>query len=304
MKDSEMSTTTLPHSPPLALNHTVTWSTLFILMWSSGYVAGKVGLPYAGPLTLIFIRFAIAASVLLAIALLTKAPWPKDFKAIRNLAIVGFFIQAMQFSGLYFGLSHGVSAGISALIVGLMPVLTAAGAAAFLGETVTRKQMAGLGLGIIGVATVVAHKISLDKGSAMGYAAVATALIGITIGTLFQKKHCVGMDLRTGGVIQLTTATLVVGPMAWFSEHFAVQWSLELIGASVWLSLVNSIGAISVLFIMMRRGQASKVASLFYLVPGVTALMGYVVLHETLNAAQILGFAISASGVYLTTRSK
>jgi len=288
----------------LALPSTLAWPALFILLWSSGYVAGKIGLPYAGPLTLIFIRFGVAALVLLVIALLTRAPWPSSWKAVQHLMVVGLFIQALQFSGLYFGLSHGVSAGISALIVGLMPVLTAAGAAAFLNERIGTRQVLGLALGVIGVAIAVSHKVSLAGGQWLGYLAVGLALIGITVGTLYQKKFCVGMDLRTGGFIQLSTATVIVGPLAWFSEQLQVTWTWELVGASLWLSLVNSIGAISVLFIMMRRGQATKVASLFYLVPGVTALMGFLVLQETLTATQALGFLISASGVYLSTRSK
>lgn len=299
-----MKVAALNHPNALALPSALSWPALFILLWSSGYVAGKIGLPYAGPLTLIFMRFGVAAAVLLVIALLTRAPWPGNWKAVRHLMVVGLFIQALQFSGLYFGLSHGVSAGISALIVGLMPVLTAAGAAAFLDERIGARQVFGLVLGVIGVAIAVSQKVSLAGGQWLGYLAVGLALIGITVGTLYQKKFCVGMDLRTGGFIQLSTATLIVGPLAWFSERLQVIWSWELVGASLWLSLVNSIGAISVLFIMMRRGQASKVASLFYLVPGVTALMGFLVLQETLTATQVLGFLISASGVYLTTRGK
>lgn len=292
------------NAPPLSLGGALSWPTLFILLWSSGYVAGKIGLPYAGPLTLIFMRFSVAALVLLLVAWLTRAPWPRDWASVGRLAVVGLLIQALQFSGLYFGLSHGVSAGISALIVGLMPVLTAAGAAVFLDERISRQQIGGLMLGIVGVGIVVAHKVSLGKAPWIGYLAVGAALLGITTGTLVQKKYCVGMDLRTGGFIQLSTATLVVGPAAWLTEQLQVTWTWELVGASLWLSLVNSIGAISLLFILMRRGQASKVASLFYLVPGATALMGYLALHETLNAMQALGFLVSAGGVYLTTRAK
>ncbi len=290
-------------APAIGQDTPLSWPALFILLWSSGYVAGKIGLPYAGPLTLIFTRFSVAALVLLAVALLTRAPWPKDWASVGWLALVGLLIQALQFSGLYVGLSLGVSAGISALIVGLMPVLSAAGAAVFLNERISRRQVGGLVLGIVGVGIVVGHKTSLGTASWIGHLAVGASLLGITAGTLVQKKHCVGMDLRTGGFIQLGTATLVVGPAAWLTERLQLTWTWELVGASLWLSLVNSIGAISVLYMMMRRGQASRVASLFYLVPGVTALMGYLVLHETLNALQALGFIVSAGGVYLTTRT-
>lgn len=282
--------------------HPLLWPILFIFMWSSGYVAGKVGLPYAGPFTLIFIRFSTAAVILLGFAWLTKAPWPKTRKEFFHIAVVGVLIQALQFSGLYYGLSLGVSAGVSAVIVGMMPVFTAIGAYQFLGEKITKRQVVGLVVGLIGVGIVVSHKVSFNSSTLLGYLSVGGALIGITAGTLYQKKHCTGMDLRTGGFIQLTTASLIVGVLAFSFESFHVQWTNALVASSLWLSLVNSIGAISVLFLMVRKGQASRVASLFYLIPSVTALMGYFVLGETLSGTQIFGFLVSASGVYLTTR--
>jgi drug/metabolite transporter (DMT)-like permease len=278
------------------------WPGVFILLWSSGYVAGKVGLPYAGPFTLIFLRFSVAAAILLGVALMMRAPWPSTPRQWMHIAVVGVLIQALQFSGLYSGLSMGVSAGVSALIVGLMPIFTAVGAVAFLGERVNRRQVGGLCLGLVGVALAVAHKVRLDVGSTEGYLAVGLALVGITAGTLYQKKFCANMDLRTGGCIQLSVAALIVGVIGYATEGLAVQWTPALVGSSLWLSLVNSIGAISVLFLMVRRGEASRVASLFYLIPAVTAAMGYFVLGETLAPVQVLGFLVSASGVYLTTR--
>jgi drug/metabolite transporter (DMT)-like permease len=282
--------------------HPMFWPGLFILMWSSGYVAGKLALPYAGPFTLLFLRFSVAAAVLLLVALLTKASWPKSAAAWGHLAVVGLLIQALQFSGLYYGLSRGVSAGVSALIVGLMPAFTAIGAIWLLHEKITLSRVAGLALGLIGVLTVVSNKIGLEGGSMAAYGAVALALTGITLGTLYQKKFCSNMDLRSAGFVQLTVATVVALVLALAHEGLHVQWTPALIGSSLWLSLVNSIGAISVLFLLMRRGEASRVAGLFYLIPSVTALMGYAVLSEALTATQVLGFVLSAGGVYLTTR--
>ena len=288
-------------SRPAALPSLV-WPALFILMWSSGYVAGKLGLPYAGPFTLIFIRFTSAALVMLLVSWLTRAAWPSKPKEYLHLAVVGFFVQALQFSGLYFGLSHGVSAGVSALVVGMMPIFTAVGAVLFLSERVTAKQVAGLAVGLLGVVIVVSNKLSFERTDWVGYVAVLVALAGITIGTLYQKKFCVGIDLRTAGFVQLTVASVLAGLLANTLEGFAVEWTPMLVGASAWLSLVNSIGAVSVLFMMMRRGQASKIAGLFYLIPSVTAVMGFAVLGETLTAIQVVGFMVSAGGVYLTTR--
>ncbi len=275
---------------------------LFILMWSSGYVAGKIGLPHSGPFTLLSIRFASAALVLLLVALLTRAPWPGSVRAWGHLLVVGLLIQALHFSCLYLGLSLGVPAGVSALITGLMPVFTALGAVAFLGERVGAKQVAGLFIGLVGVSVVVSAKWVFDGGGPAGYLCMLAALGGITLGTLYQKKFCAGMDLRTGGCIQLGVASAVVGLLACLHETGPVHWSFELLASSLWLSLVNSIGAISLLFVMMRRGEASQVAGLFYLIPSATALMGFFCLGETLDALQVMGFVVSAGGVYLSTR--
>ena len=277
---------------------------LFILMWSSGYVVGKVGLPYAGPFTLLFLRFGVAALVLLIAAVLSHAPWPKDFKQFGHLIVVGLLIQALQFSGLYSGLKLGVTAGVSALIVGTMPIFTALGASVFLNERISAKQWIGLVAGLFGVALVVGNKVGAGSAGLAGYGAVVLALTGITLGTIYQKKYCVGMDLRTGGFVQLIVASLVALYLSVTYEGFAVQWTPALVFASSWLSIVNSIGAISLLFIMMRTGEASKVSSLFYLIPGVTALMGYAVLCEALSAMSIAGFLVTAVAVYVCTRAR
>jgi drug/metabolite transporter (DMT)-like permease len=275
---------------------------LFIIMWSSGYVAGKIGLPYAGPFTLILIRFSSAALILLAVAFATKAVWPKTLKEYMHLIIVGLLIQALQFGGLYSGLKFGVTAGVSALIVGTMPIFTALGAGWFLKEKVTVRQWGGLGIGLFGVGLVVSNKVGFGDVALGGYFAVVLALIGITAGTLYQKKFCVGMDLRTGGFVQLTVASIVMYFLAKNFEGFDVQWTAPLILSSAWLSIVNSIGAISLLYIMMRKGEASKVASLFYLIPSVTAIMGFLVLGEKLSDIALIGFLVTASGVYITTK--
>jgi drug/metabolite transporter (DMT)-like permease len=275
---------------------------LFIVMWSSGYVAGKIGLPYAGPFTLILIRFSSAALILLAVSIITKAPWPKNSRDYAHLVVVGLLIQALQFAGLYSGLKFGVTAGVSALIVGTMPVFTALGAGWFLKEKVTARQWVGLLIGLLGVGLVVSNKVQFGDTGWAGYGAVVFALIGITAGTLYQKKYCVGMDIRTGGFIQLTVASIVMFFLAQNFEGFEVQWTPTLILSSAWLSIVNSIGAISLLFIMMRKGEASKVASLFYLIPSVTAMMGFLVLGEKLSDVALLGFVVTASGVYISTK--
>ena len=275
---------------------------LFILMWSSGYVAGKIAIPYAGPFSLVFIRFSVAALILLGVALVMRATWPKSFVEFFHIAMVGVLIQAVQFSGLYSGINLGVSAGVSALIVGTMPVFTALGAGWLLREKVSSMQWIGLLMGLAGVVLVVSHKLGVGESDMTGYFAVVLALVGITAGTLYQKKFCGEMDLRTGGFIQLAVASAITLFFAIHYEGLEVNWTTEFILSSAWMSLVNSIGAISVLYILIRRGEASRVASLFYLIPSVTAIMAYLVLGEQLAPLAVLGFAATAMGVYLSNK--
>jgi len=277
---------------------------LFIAMWSSGYVVGKLAVPYAGPFTLLAIRFGLAAFVLLVVALAVRAPWPANRTQFGHLVVVGLLIQALQFSGLYPALKLGVSAGESALIVGTMPVFTALGAACVFGERLGGKQWLGMAGGVAGVVLVVWHKLGTGSAGAGAYAAAVVALAGVTLGTLYQKKFCAGMDLRTGGFVQLAVATLVALPLSLYLEGFDVRWTPAMVFASGWLAVVNSIGATSLLFLMMRKGEASKVASLFYLIPGVTALMAFAVLGETLTALALAGFLATAGAVYLCTRAR
>ena len=277
---------------------------LFIAMWSSGYVVGKLAVPYAGPFTLLTIRFGLASLVLLVVALAARAPWPASRRQFGHLVVVGLLIQALQFSGLYTALKLGVSAGESALIVGTMPVFTALGAVLVFGERLGLKQWLGMAGGVLGVVLVVWHKLGSESAGIGAYAAAVVALAGITLGTLYQKKFCAGMDLRTGGFVQLAVATLVALPLSLGLEGFSVQWTPTMVFASGWLATVNSIGATSLLFIMMRKGEASKVASLFYLIPGVTALMAFGVLGETLSAMTLAGFVATAGAVYVCTRAR
>ena len=276
---------------------------LFILMWSSGYVVGKLALPFAGAFTLLVLRFGLAALVLLLVAIVTRAPWPRQRAQYAHLVVVGLLVQALQFGGLYTGLKLGVSAGVSALIIGAMPLCTAFGAGAFLHERVGVRQWMGLIAGVAGVLLVALGKGVAWHTGAAGIGAVVLALTGITLGTLYQKKYCTGLDLRTGGYIQLAVATAVTLPLALGLEGWQVTWTPTLILASGWLSVVNSIGAVSLLFLMMRRGDASRVASLFYLIPGTTALKGFAILGERLGALSIAGFAVTAGAVYLCTRA-
>jgi drug/metabolite transporter (DMT)-like permease len=268
---------------------------LFILLWSSGYVAGKLALPHTGPLTLLTLRFGLAAVVLLAVAAATRAPWPHGARGWGHLAVVGLLMQVLHFSCIYFALRMGLSAGVAGLLIGLMPLATALGAHLWLAERLSGRQGLGLLGGLVGVALVIADK-PLD-GSWAAYGLAGVGLLGLVAGTLYQKRFCAHMDLRSGAGIQMAVSALAVAAVAGPTEHFAIDWNLELVGSWLWLGLVNSIGAFSLMFIMIRRGQAGQVASLFFLIPGVSALMGFVLLGERLDALALVGFALSAAAV-------
>lgn len=270
---------------------------LFILLWSSGYVAGKLALAHTGPLTLLTLRFGLAALVLISLALATGAPWPHRARAWGHLAVVGLLMQVLHFSCIYFALQWGLSAGVAGLMIGLMPLATAVGAHLWLAERLGARQALGLLGGLAGVALVVAEKPL--AGAWPAYAAAAVGLLGLVTGTLYQKRFCAHMDLRSGAGVQMAVSALAVAAVAGPSEGFAIDWQIDLVGAWLWLGLVNSIGAFSLMFIMIRRGQAGQVARLFFLIPGVSALMGFVLLGERLPPLALAGFGLSALAVCL-----
>jgi drug/metabolite transporter (DMT)-like permease len=248
------------------------------------------------------IRFVVAAAVMLLIALATKAPWQDKLADYAHLAVAGVLIQGVALGCAYLGLELGVSAGMSGLVNGLAPLLTAFGAVPFLGERVGSRQWLGLGVGLIGVVLVVVDQASLGGAGWAGYAATFGALAAFVCGTLYQKKFCSTMDLRTGSFIQLAAASAAVFLPALRLDGLQVEWNWTLILASSWLSLANSIGAFSLLYVLLRSGKASRVSALFYLVPPVTAIMAFFAFHETLSPAALAGFAVAAGGVYLGTR--
>jgi drug/metabolite transporter (DMT)-like permease len=272
---------------------------LFVLLWSTGFIGARLGLPHAGPLTFLALRYALAALLLVLVAQATRAPWPRSRTEIGHYAVAGLMVHGVYLGGVFLGISLGVEAGVAALIVGLQPLLTAAFAGMLLRERVTTRQWAGLALGFIGVALVLERKLGLGPGDAIGSLACVAALLGITLGTLYQKRFCASMDLRTGGVIQLVAAGLVTAPLAFALEGLHVDWTGEFVFALLWLVLVLSLGAVTLLYMLIRAGAAARVASLFFLVPPVTALMAWPLFGEKLGAVALVGMALTAVGVVL-----
>ncbi len=276
---------------------------LFVLLWASGFVVTKLGVEFAEPFTFLLYRFLAVTLLMLAIALVTSAPWPRSWRFAGHIAVVGLLLQAMYLGGVYKAIALGIPAGISALIVGVQPLVTAVAVGPLLGERVRGRQWLGLVLGFLGIGLVLWHKLSLDIGQLEGLAWNILGLIGITAATLYQKRYCSQMDWRSGGVIQYGTAAVVTFAMTLVvGETGVVVWSRDIIIAYAWLILVLSLGAVSLLGWLIRRGEASRVASMFYLVPPTAALGSWLLFGETLGPLALLGMAVTVLGVALVAR--
>ncbi|MDZ7747598.1 MAG: DMT family transporter [Halofilum sp. (in: g-proteobacteria)] len=276
----------------------------FVALWSTGFVGAKYGLPWAGPFDFLAIRFAVVAVLLLAVSLVWRAPWPADRRAWAHIAVAGLLLHGVYLGGVFAGIDAGVPAGITALIVGTQPVLTAFAVGPLLGERLRPHQWAGFALGFVGLVLVVGEQLALPAaGRAGGIAAIVLALLGITAGTLYQKRFCPALDLRSGAAIQYAAAALAMIPVALVFDDQPLQWTPEFVFALAWLSVVLSLGAISLLFLLIRRGAASRVASLFYLVPPTAAAYAWLLFGETLGPAALAGMATIVVGVALVNRS-
>lgn len=271
---------------------------LFVFLWSTGFVGAKFGLPYAEPLTFLLVRYLLLLALMTSFALLSRAPWPRDRRQIFHIGVSGLLVHAFYLGGVFVAIKHGLPAGVTALIVGMQPLLTACGAGALLGERVTPRQWFGLGLGFIGVALVVANKFGDAPLGAMLLPAIV-ALFAITAGTLYQKRYCPNFDLRTGSVILFLPAAALTALAAAATETMVVDWTPRFVFALLWLVLVLSFGAISLLNLLIRSGSAVNVASLFYLTPPTTAVIAWLVFDETLGGLALAGMVLAVGGVYL-----
>ena len=275
---------------------------LFVVLWSTGFIGGKLGLPYAEPLTFLSVRYALVLALMLPLVWLTRAPWPTDRRQVMHIGVSGLLVHGLYLGGVFSAIGAGLPAGIAALIVGMQPLLTALGAGWLLGERVVGRQWVGLALGFIGVAMVVASKGTdaafADHLGAMLIPALL-ALAGITAGTLYQKRYCPSFDLRTGSVIQFIPALVVTALTACATETMRIEWTGEFIFALLWLVVVLSLGAISLLNVLIRIGGAVNVASLFYLTPPTTAVMAWLLFDERLAALALAGMAVAVAGVWL-----
>ena len=245
---------------------------------------------------------AVVVSILLMIAAFTRAPWPGSPREALHIAVAGLLVHATYLSGVLYAIVYALPLGFVAMIAGLQPVVTAVFAHLLLGERLNARQWFGMLLGLVGVGLVIASKFNLGNVNVAGLLMAGIALVGITAGTLYQKRFCQHMDLRTGGVIQYSATAIVLGMLALAFESRQVAWTAQFIGALFWLAIVLSIGAIGLLYLMIRLGAASKVASLFFLTPSVTAVLAWILFGETMSILAIGGLAVTAMGVALVMR--
>jgi drug/metabolite transporter (DMT)-like permease len=270
---------------------------IFVILWASGFIGAKYGLPYAEPMTFLFARMAAVVVLIGSIVLITRPVWPSRAGMLHS-AVTGLFVHGCYLGGVFVALDQRLPAGLVALVVSLQPVLTSTLANRLLGERVAARQWAGLVLGIAGVYLVVHGRIA-GEATPLAWAAATVALLGMTAGTLYQKRFGGNIDWRTGFLFQYAAAAVLFGLGALAFETMVVRWTAELLFALAWLVFVLSFGAIWLLYFLIRRAASTRVVSLFYLTPPITALMAWVAFDERLAPLALLGMAICVAGVAL-----
>ncbi|WP_232666692.1 DMT family transporter [Pseudonocardia sp. TRM90224] len=284
-------------APPRPSRAAMVVPPVFVVLWSSAFIAGVIGVGAAPPLLLTFSRFAAAGILLALIALTTRAPWPRGVK-LAHIAVSGLLIQAVQFGAFYSALSTGLPAAVVALWQGLNPVVIALLAATFLHERIGPRQWLGFVLGAVGVILAVVDRVSF---SVAGMILCIIGLLGLSVGTVYQKRFAADLDVRSGTAVQFIVSAPVIGVLTLVLEtpHITDWGSFAL--ALGWIVLVNSVGTFVLLNLMLRKSSASKVGTLFFLTPAVTAILTWLTLGQTLQPLTIIGLAISGVGVLLAT---
>ena len=271
----------------------------FVAVWGSGFIASKIGLQHAPPFTFLALRFAFGLACLLLIVLSVRPRWPVSRTEWRHVIVAGLLMHAVHLGGSHYTQYLGMSAGITAVLLSVQPLFTALIAARWMGETPSARQWTGIGVGLLGVALVVWHKIDVREATLGSLIAVAISLIGVTAGTLYQRTFCPLVDLRAASTVQFAATLAVLAPLAWLVEGMPVIWSWSLAGAIVFLVIGASILGVNALHLLMRRGQAARVASLIYLTPVFAVALELALFGVVPSRLSALGIAITLLGVAL-----
>ncbi|MDR6519028.1 DMT family transporter [Variovorax atrisoli] len=275
---------------------------VFVLIWSTGFIVARYGMPYAPPLKFLAVRFALSLACFGAWVALARVEWPKQRAQWAHLAVTGVLMHAGYLGGVWAAVREGMGAGLVALLVGIQPVLTAVWLS-FTGGRITGRQWIGLGLGFAGLVLVVLRKLGQGgEVSVQTMALALMALLSITAGTLYQKRFVAPCDVRSASAVQMAAAVLVTLPFAAL-ETDSIHWNLYSGGAMAWSVLALSLGGSSLLYMLIQRGTATAVTSLLYLVPPCTAVMAWLLFSEPITLVTVLGIGLTAAGVSLVVRS-
>jgi drug/metabolite transporter (DMT)-like permease len=275
---------------------------VFVILWSSGYIVAKFTLEYAQPFTILLLRFLLVSAIFAAIAIATRAPWPRRRAEYFNIALVGVLLQTVYMGGIYGALNLGISAGVGSLVMALQPIITAAVVGPLFGERVRLLQWLGLILGFAGVAFVLADKVEFDFDGWAGIGFCFAALAGITVATLYQKRFGTGSDLRTGQAVQYLAAAIATAPIAFGIGIGEIDWSVPFLLGLAWILFPLSVGTYTLYLWLIRRNAATRVTSYLYLVPPVTALAAWPMFGETMGPMALAGMVLAVAGVALVVR--
>src|SRR5687767_8241156 len=277
---------------------------IFVLLWATGFLIAKLGVPYAQPMTILAMRFVLAAIMMATVAAVTGAPWPRSWSRIGHIAMIGILLHAVYLGGCYIAIYGGMPAGMVALIAGFQPILTATLAGPVLGERTRPVQWIGIATGFVGLMMVLWERMVIDLSHPAALLFAILSLLGITSATIYQKRFCPSFDLRSGSAIQYIAASLVTVPLTLMLGVGEIIWAPTFIFALTWLVIVLSGVSIALLTWMISRGAASKVASLFYLTPPIAAIGSYFWFDETLSPLALVGMAVIVFGLYLLNRTR
>jgi drug/metabolite transporter (DMT)-like permease len=281
---------------------------IFVLLWSSGFIGAKFLLPHAEPFTLLSVRFALTALILISIAAAMRAPMKMTKSQYLRAGYISLFLHFAYTGGIFVALHEGVSAGITAVVVSLQPVLVSLLAIALLGERLRSSQVAGLLLGLIGVTLLLAPKILQGDASLVfsvaGVLAAVVALIGSVWGTIEQKRHGSDLPILYGLAFQYTVSGILLGILAITTESMIIEWSIQFVAVLLWIVLGVSIGSVVLLFYLLRKGTAGSVSSLLYLGTPLAATFGFIFFDEHISSVGAIGMAIAVFGVWLVLRQE
>lgn len=276
---------------------------VFVLIWSTGFVVARLAMPHSPPFSFLVVRFALSAVCFAAWLGLAGAAWPKRGAQWGHLAVTGLLMQAGYLGGVWSAVKAGLGAGTVALLVGLQPVLTAVWMARqrqIAGGSL--REWLGLGLGLAGLALVVWRKLGIGEVTPPNLAMAIVALLGITAGTLYQKRFVGPCDVRSASAVQMVAALVVCLPLA-LLEAEPMDWTPALIAAMAWSVGMLTLGGSSLFYLLIQRGEATAVASLLYLVPPCTALMAWALFGESFTPLMTLGMALTVAAVALVVRA-